>query len=378
MTVVHAATGAGGAERVAFDLAISLDRDRFASSFCATKRSPARTREDELVAAGVSYTELDGRSTRNPLGLAALARLLRRERTEIVHSHMWDSNLWAALAKPLARTPVFVAHEHTWSFEGEPFRVATDRFVIARAADIFVCVSEDDRRKMIEVERIPAERIRVLPNGIPDFPAPRGTDVRAELGIAPDAPVVGAIAVLRRQKRLDVLIEAIAHLAQTVPAVQLLLAGTDGGLGLRKELEQHAVDLGVRDRVHFLGLRQDVPDVVAACDVLSLSSDFEGQPLAVLEYMAAGKPIVATSVGGLPELIGDGVDGLLVPRREPVALAAALERVLIDKELAASLGAAARERQQREFSLTAAVGRVEALYDELWSDVVARRAKQQG
>lgn len=365
LTLIHNPAAMGGAEKVAVDLATSLDRDRFEPLFCAIKRPRAPTREGELRAAGVPFFPLDRGSIRDPRGLAALVRLLRRERVDILHSHLWDANVMASVAGRLARTPVLVAHEHTWSFEGEPVRVATDRFLVARSASAFVCVSAADRRKMIEIERIPPERIRVVTNGIAPLPAPSGRDVRAELGLAPTAQVIGVVAVFRMQKRLDILVRALARLARRLPDPQLVIAGDDVGLGARRQVEQLAEALGLTSRLHVLGQREDIADVLAAFDVACLASDYEGMPLSLMEYMAAGKPIVSTGVGGVVEMIEHGVEGLLVPRREPDALAEALETVLTNRGLAESLGRAAQARQRRDFSLEAVVARVEDLYDEL-------------
>ncbi len=375
LSLLHAPFMEGGAEKVAVDLALSLDRTRFEPSFCALKTTTQPTREDEIRAAGLPYASLDARTIRTPRGFGSLVKLLRHDRIDILHGHLWDANVWACLAGPIARTPVVVAHEHTWSFEGKPMRVAIDRHLISRLASIIVCVSEDDRRKMIEIEKIPGDRIRVLPNGIPPLAPPVGTDVRGDSGIPADAKLVGIVAVARRQKRLDVLLEAIALLTSEIPDIHLAVAGFGGSRGQLPALEERATALGIRDRVHFLGLRRDISDVLAAADVACLSSDYEGQPLSVLEYMAAGKPIVCTNVGGLPEMINDGVEGLLVPRRDPEALAGALKRLLLDRTAAEALGAAARARQLREFSLEAAVGRVEALYDELWEWTGRRRGR---
>ena len=123
-------------------------------------------RDEEIREAGIPYTSLKADSTRDFRRFAAFVRLLRDEQIDIVHAHLWDANLWATVAGRLARTPVVLAHEHTWAFEGNRVRVASDRFVISRLASMMACVSEDDRRKMVEIEQIPAERIRVLPNSI--------------------------------------------------------------------------------------------------------------------------------------------------------------------------------------------------------------------
>jgi glycosyltransferase involved in cell wall biosynthesis len=365
MTLIHNPSVMGGAEKVAVDLATSLDRTRFDSLFCAIKKPKTPTREDELRAAGVRFFPLDRDSIRDVRVLVSLVRLLRRERIDILHAHLWDANLVAVVAGFLARTPVVVAHEHTWSYEGDLLRVLTDRFLVARGSSAFLCVSEEDRRKMIEIERIPAQTIRVVTNGIRPLPAPSAYDLRADLGIAATAQVVGAVTVLREQKRLDVLVRALVHLVDRVPDPHVVIAGDDVGLGNRKRLEELTASLGLSSRVHLLGRRDDIADVLAAVDVACLSSDYEGMPLSLMEYMAAAKPIVSTRVGGVPEIIDHGVEGLLVPRDDPAALADALERLLADSVLARSLGQAARARQERDFSLASVVTRVESIYDDL-------------
>lgn len=373
MTLLHNPSVIGGAEHVAVDLAIALDRERFESLFCAIKRPQTPTREQELRAAGVEFFPLGFETIRDVRLIPRLVRLLRRERVDILHAHLWDANLVGVIAGRLAGTPVIVAHEHTWSFEDQPLRVATDRFLISRGASTMLCVSEEDRRKMVEVERIPWERIQVVPNGIPPLPEPSGWDVRAELRIPDGAQVLGAVAVLREQKRLDVLIEALGLLVGRLSDPHLIIAGDDVGRGNRARLEQTAASLGLATRVHLIGRRSDIADVLAAMDVACLSSDFEGMPLSVMEYMAAAKPIVATRVGGVPEIVDDGVEALLVPRRDPAALANAVERILLDPVLAADLGRAARARQQRERSLATAVERVETIYEGLYGRRLGRQ-----
>jgi glycosyltransferase involved in cell wall biosynthesis len=140
-----------------------------------------------------------------------------------------------------------------------------------------------------------------------------------------------------------------------------------GGIadGYRAELERRVESLGLDDSVRFLGLRRDVGAVLDATDVACLSSDYEGLPLVLMEYMGAGKPIVATSVGGVPELVGHRKEALLVPRRDPVALGDAVVELLENRRLAQELAANARRKQAREYSLSATLRQVEALYDRL-------------
>ncbi len=214
---------------------------------------------------------------------------------------------------------------------------------------------------MIELEGVPSERVVLVPNGPPER-ARAGTDIRAELGASGTAPLVGVVAGLRAPKALDVLIRAAKDVTQAHPEVRVVLVGEGEE---RNSLEALVRQLGLEDTVILLGHRSDVPDIIAALDVAVCCSDFEGSPLAVMEYMAAGKPIVATAVGGLPELLRDGMDGLLVPPREPATLAIAISHLLGAREEAQTMGERARLRQQQSFSLGASVRRLEDLYETL-------------
>jgi glycosyltransferase involved in cell wall biosynthesis len=258
--------------------------------------------------------------------------------------------------------PVIVAHEHTWSYEGQPLRKLADRAVIARGSSAFVAVSREDQRRMIEVEHIRPEDTIFIPNGIPTPPPASGNDVRAELGIPSGAPVIGTVSVLRPQKALDVLLHATKALVEEFPALRVLIAGEGDE---REELQDLTGELGLQDTITFLGVRTDVPDVLAALDVAVSSSDFEGSPLSVMEYMEAARPVVATRVGGVPDLIDDGVHGRLVAPQDPAAFAAAVAELLRDPERARQMGSRGRERRREEFDIEVMVRRLEALYEEL-------------
>jgi glycosyltransferase involved in cell wall biosynthesis len=281
---------------------------------------------------------------------------------DVLHTHKFGSNLWGTIIGRLARVPVIVAHEHTWSYEGQPLRRLADRAVIARGSSAFVAVSREDQRRMIEVEHVRPQDTIFIPNGIPAPPAASGHDVRAELGIAPDAPVIGTVSVLRPQKALDVLLRATKILVEEFPGLRVLIAGEGDR---RLALEELAGELGLEDTVLFLGVRTDVPDVLAALDVAVSSSDFEGSPLSVMEYMEAARPVVATRVGGIPDLIDDGEQGLVVEPQDPAAFAAAVAQLLRDPERARRMGERARERRRTEFDIDVMVRRLEALYEEL-------------
>jgi glycosyltransferase involved in cell wall biosynthesis len=277
---------------------------------------------------------------------------------DIIHAHKFGSNVWAALLGRALGVPVVIAHEHTWSFEGQRGRRLVDRHVVARFCDAVIAVSEADRRRMVAEVGMPADRVALIHNGIAGYGGGDGASVRRELGVTAAAPVLIQTATLRPQKAVEVMIAAAALVRGTHPDVRLLVAGQ----GETAALEDAASAHGVADTVALLGPRGDVPDLLAAASVGVLSSDFEGMPLAILEYMAAGLPVVATDVGGVPETVRDGETGFLVAPRDPPALAERIGRLLDDPALARKMGEAGRRRQQEAFSLEAMVGAVTALY----------------
>lgn len=352
-----------GAEIFASRLVEMLDPTRFDRLLCVTRPFDAAHAEP-LERAGVRVFPLGRRSTVDLWRWWPLVTLLRRERVDVIHSHKFGSNVWAALLRRLLRIPVFVAHEHTWSYQGQWLRRFLDRRLVAPAADVILTVSQADRRRMIEVERVDPEKVVFLPSGVAGHEPKNRRSVRQELNLPPDAPVVGVVCGLRPQKALDVLVRASATLAEAAPGVRVLVVG-DGPE--RSALEGLVAELGLSGTVTFLGAwaPEDVPDFLEEIDVGALTSDFEGTPLAVMELMAAGKPVVATSVGGVPDLIEDGIHGLLIPPRRPDALARALAALLVDPAQRARMGAAARDRQQREFDFRSTVSSVEDLYVEL-------------
>lgn len=372
LTLIDKPTALGGAERMACEIAMGLDPERFERWFCATRRAPTRLLDDELREAGVRYLALNRTRRSDVRAWWRLFRVLRTERIDVVHAHLFGSNASGSVLGRLARVPVVIAHEHTWSFEGAPLRKAVDRHVVGRLADRIIAVSEADRRKMIEIERIPSDRISVIPNGIPPFRHEQA-DVRLELGIPGDAPVVGIVAVVRAQKRIDRLVRAADLLRTEFPDLRVLVAG-DGPAEEVERVRSLVGELGLAAVVLMLGGRADVSAILSALDVGVLSSDFEGLPLAVIEYMAAGLPVVATAVGGLPELVQDGETGLLVQDMTPEGLAAAIATVLRDRQLARRLGERGREIQQERFSLAATIESVSRLYEELYEASRRRRA----
>lgn len=359
LVLIDKAHDTGGAERFAVALATHLPQDRIEPWLCSTRRAePNAVRA--LAGAGVPHINLGRRAKWDLHRLAAVVALLRRERFDVVHSHMFGSNLWGAVLGRAAGVPVILPHEHVWSYAGNRMRAWLDGHVIGRLATRFLTISEASREHMVGVEHIPAGKIVVMPTAYVPRPGP-ATDVRAELGLPRGTPLIGVASVLRPQKSLDVMLDAHRLVVERVPEAHLVIAGDGECL---PDLQARTDALGLRSHVHFLGLRQDVDSLLRQVEVGAMSSRWEGMPLFALECMAAGTPLVATDVGGLPELIRSGESGLLVPPADPAALAGALVATLLDEDLRRRLAAGAARRID-EFRIDRVASRFADLYEAL-------------
>ena len=349
--------GLGGAEQVVIRLAAALDRNRFEPFVCCLNE-PGQF-ASQAARAGIEVLAFNKRHAIDAVLVARLTDTFRRRGVDVVHTHLWGANLWGRIAARLAGVGRIVVTEHSVDVWKRGHHFFVDRRLASSAHEL-VAVSQQVR-EFYESRSIGPGRWRVIYNGI-DTTRPvvrcRGEAYRA-LGIAEGSPVVGIVGRIVAAKAPEVFLEAIELAARRVPSLRALVIG-DGPL--RADAEERARRLGVADRTAFTGVRVDVPELLAGMDVLAFSSTREGLSIAMLEAMAAGVPVVATNVGGNPELIESGVSGQLVPAGDAQALAARIADVLLDKNLGARLRANARRRVEDHFSLAAMVASHEALY----------------
>lgn len=308
-----------------------------------------------------------------------IARRLKEGRFDVLHAHQYTCYFYGVFAKVLAGVPlVFTEHGRFY-----PDLPSTKRrlfnFLFSRMADRITAVSKGVKESLRGIEGFRAERIEVLYNGIdverfPPMSPQAKREAKARLGHRLPGPLIGTIGRLDPIKNQGLLIAALALLSPKVPGLALAIVG-DGPE--RKRLGALADGLGVAERVYFLGKRTDIVEVLSALDVFALSSFSEGTPMTILEAMAASLPIVSTAVGGIPEVLTDGVHAFLVegvpPRLEdPRTLlageytrryAGALERAILGPSESAARAQGARERVEREFSLEAITLRYRALYE---------------
>jgi glycosyltransferase involved in cell wall biosynthesis len=312
----------------------------------------------EVEAAGVPVHCLDAPHATSVAWLGRLRRLVRERDIALVHTHMPAPAVAARLALP-GRRPAFVHTEHNLWDRYRPATRWANRLTYGRNAAV-IAVSDAVARSVGGARPAPDVVVHGVdaPAGPPGDPA----EALARLGLAGAGPVVGTVGNFTAKKDHATLVRALARMSDDVRLVLV-------GLGpLEDELRALVGREGLAARVTFAGSRDDVAALLPAFDVFALSSRYEGLPIALLEAMAAGRACVATSVGGVPEVVSDGVDGVLVAPGDPDALARALTALLDDPARRAGLGARAAARAE-DFRLDAAVARIEAVYDR----VLARR-----
>jgi L-malate glycosyltransferase len=358
-----------GTESQLLALIRHLNRSRVLPFLCLLKGERASSRALEPRTCLVS--RLGVRSLHHPstfLKTLQLVRWLRQWRIDVMQVYFPDSTYVGVPAARLAGVPLIVRVRNNLNHDMTPVhRVLScfcNRIVTHTAANCDSC-----RAAVVAGEHVPPASVHVLENGV---------DLDRFLGVpvylGPNAGAtrrVGVVANLRPVKGLEVFIRAAALVAKSYPDLRFEIAGQGE---LRWALQEKARAGGLGGRFLLRGALDDIPAFLAGLDLAVLPSLSEGMSNAVLEYMAAGRPIVATAVGATPRLLQDGVHGLVVPPNDPRALAAALDRLLRDPALACRLAAAARRRAHEEFSREAMVRRFEAFYLRLCQEPAPRRS----
>ena len=349
---------AGGAERHLLELWQRLDRDRFEVEIATFQRVGQFTRDVEALGWPIHDLGM-GSTIYAPSGGRGFARLVHRIlafRPDVIQGYLFGPNLFAAVAGRLCGVPVIVVSKRNLDAFETPRQIWAQR-IAHRLATHVVAVSVAVAETAVALGARP-ERVTVIPNGV---------DVERFAGALPDpvvrasngTPVVGAVGCLAARKDYSNLLEALSLLERRGRRFHAVVVG-DGKE--RDALLRQTRGLGLAERVRFLGERPDVERLLPGMDVFVLSSREEGIPNALLEAMAAGRPAVATAVGGTPEVMEDGTTGWLVPPRDPEALAAALEAALSDPAEAARRGAAAQRAARERLSIRSMVERHEEFY----------------
>jgi glycosyltransferase involved in cell wall biosynthesis len=340
----------GGAERVAVDAALALNRDRYIPHLLVTRHTGPLERR--LEGSGVGYTILNRRGTVSARALARARAVVRS--SDLLHAHKFEGGIWGAVLARLASRPL-VTHEHTFDGAASRRRAIGYRRVIAPAAARIICVSEGVADSL-RAHGIDGRKLAVVPNGVPVDAVLERTAAREELGLDAGQNVIGLVARLRPEKRHELALAALASLRASGDDVILCAVG-DGPR--RAELRRLSDRLGVADAVVWAGERADAHRLQPAFDVTLLCSSYEGMPLAALESLVAGVPIVSTPVGAMPELLTNG-SGTVVDA-DPDAIAAAIRETLAHRHAS---GTDARDRARAAYGIGRLARDLEGIYDE--------------
>lgn len=362
-TVIHYidSTIYGGCEQVVALLMASLDRAVWRPLLLYHEAPGLSEFVREIEQLGIACLSVP-RCENRAKALLQLIAALRRESPTIFHAHLgWPLGCrYGIIAAKLSCVPTIVATSHLVATSFDDVRFwQLKQWAQAAMVDRYIAVSNAVKDNLCNNLKVKESKVRIVYNGIRlrDFDRSPDAQLREELTGGRDLPLALTPARLHPQKGHTYLLEAAA----LVPDAIFVLAG-DGPE--RQLLEDQSRSLGLEDRVRFLGQRRDIPRLLATCDLFVLPSLYEGMPLSVLEAMAAGKPVIATAIGGTDELVVHGTTGLLVPPRDAVALAEAIRVLLSDRLLAARLCKAGRERAYRMFSADAMAKGVGGVYNE--------------
>ena len=368
----------GGPSFHVINLNKGLNPQKFESLLvCGTENAGEQSLMDFVFSQGIKpvvISEMVAEASLKPCDVKALYKLywmIRRERPDIVHTHTAKAGFLGRLAARLAKVPVIIHTYHGHILHGYYGPLKTNLLrrmekALAHITDCIIAVSAEVKRELVAYGVSSPERIIVIPLGLELEPflncAARRGELRRELGIDDGALLVGIVGRIVPIKNHRLFLDASLMAANQNPQVRFVIVG-DGPI--RSEMQRYAYELGIADRVIFAGWRRDLQRIYADLDVLVVSSINEGTPVSAIEAMAAGCPVVATCVGGLPDLITEGKTGLLVPSEDAKALATAIDSLLKNPRARRQMGQIARGIVRERFAAQRLISDMERLYQEL-------------
>lgn len=370
----------GGTERQVLNLVKHLDYSKFDLQFGCFRRHGQFLSEVEKL--GIPISEYDVHSLYNHRSVwhrLRLAKLLRRTRADIVHSYGFYSSVFAVPAARLAGVPLIVCSVRDTGELLTPLQKRVQTAVCHMADSVLV--NADAVRRWLITQGIKDDKIEVIHNGI-DLSRfehiSGGAAVRQELSIPQHAPIVAMFSRLNRMKGVEYFMQAAAAVSTALPEARFLVVGDTmrADRAYAAELQARAVELGLRDKLIFTGFRLDVPCLLSQVSISVLPSLSEGLSNSLLEAMTAGVPVIATRVGGNPEIVNDGVTGMLVPPQDPAALASAMRTLLENDELARRFGEVGRRRVLDHFCVDRMVRKTEQHYQMLIEGIAQKHAKR--
>lgn len=353
--------GIGGMERVIQSLCRGIDKNKYTIRVFCLNLKGGFGEELEKDGIEVIYSPRQSRLDRY-LRAWEIAKAIKQYKIDVLHAHHTPAFLDAFLASRLAKVPAFINTDHCKKYPAPKGFMLAERMA-AIFADKIVAVSNHTKQDLIDFEHISPSKIDVIYNGI-DFPKYDGScGIRAmkkELGVAEDERVIGCVSRLDEQKGYDLFLDTAALIIKKVPNTRFIIVG--GGVK-ENELKERSRNLGINNRITFTGWRLDANRILQLFDLFLLTSNFEGMPIVLLEAMASGKPIVATAVGGIPEVVQHGETGFVVKSRNAKEVAQYALRIINDMELSAKIKKNSISAYNAKFRAKPMIDAYEHLYE---------------
>ncbi len=359
-------SGPGGAETVLLNIAGSIDKNRFNPTVVLHK---SRWLHEQLLKNEIETEIIPSKRSWDMVFLVKLIRYCKRHKIDLIHSHLFGANLYSCLAGAVLRLPVITTFHNELFFQGRLEKyIALKSTIIRNFAAQMVFVAEYMKKDYAEQLDFPENKSLTVYNGIELSDGINNCDcspMQKELGISDDDLLVGHIANLRVPKGHRYLIKAASIVCKNIPNAKFLLIGDEGDGSIKKEIEDSIAESGLEENIRLLGFRKDVNMFLQLIDVFILSSTSEGLPLSVIEAMGSSKPVVATDVGGLSEIVAPDKTGFLVEPKNAEALAEKLIFLLENKALRNRMGRAGRKIIEEKYSLQTMIDNYQNLYEEL-------------
>lgn len=354
----------GGLEKIIANIVLGLDKSKYkVEVWCLAGGGEIA---DELMAKGVVLKILEMDSYYNPFKVTALAGILRKKNVVILHTHGYFAGTFGRLAAILARIPIIITHVHTTYYDFKKRNILMERF-LSLFTNKIVCVSRAVERFVVDIEGISGKRTCLIYNGIEKYNLFEGItasdEERDSLGFVENDLVVITVASLTAHKGHRILMEAFRIVLEKNRSLKLLIVG-DGYL--RNELESYSNKYGIASSIVFAGQRKNVASLLKLANIFVLpSTEREGLGIALIEAMAAGLPVIGTRLGGIPEVISENINGLLVAPGNPYELASAMETLTRDQAMREKMGKMGRKIYEEKFSASKMIQNMDSLYGEL-------------
>jgi len=348
----------GGLERVVESVFNGLNTEKYEPSiWCIAEGGELF---DEIIKENMDIRILNIGTYHNPFNIVKLAFLIRNQKFHIIHTHGYYASTMGRISAFLARTPIIIAHVHTtyWDFKKRHLRIEK---ILSLITDSIICCSNAVKEFIVSKEKINLNKTTIIYNGIH---CKKSEDTETVLDLSDQKVVqIAVVASLVENKGHKNLLEAFSKIVRNHSNVKLTILG-DGPL--RYQLADQAKRLRISDYTEFLGIVRDVQMILKDCDIVVLPSIArEGLGMAIIEGMCLAKPVIASNIGGIPELVENGVNGYLIPPGDSDSLSEMLEILIKNRELCGRMGAEGRKKFEKDFDADTMIKKVEELYDSL-------------